>query len=379
MRTLVVSHAYAAPINRQKLYALAKAPGLEVSALVPEVWREGDRLYRTEGGEESGCRIFTGKAAFPGRVTGHFYLTGYLRALRAVRPDVVHLEEEPWSAAALQTMILQRFLRPRPRLVLFSFELLDLRLPRYYAAIERAALRRADVLIAAGAAQRARLLRQGADAGKIVLLPQFGLDADLFRPAGAAEKPPVFTIGFIGRLVRQKGVDVLIRACASLGGEWRLLLVGDGPEREKLERLAADSGIKDRVTFAGWVDHLEVPDYIRKMSALVLPARSTAASTEQFGHVLIEAMSAGVAAVGSDSGEIPRVIGDAGVVFPEEDAEALAGALRRIRDDAGLRESLIAKGKQRVAERYTWEVIVRETRAIYERALGAGAAGERVS
>ncbi|MDA1001598.1 MAG: glycosyltransferase, partial [bacterium] len=276
---------------------------------------------------------------------------------------------EPWGATALQAVCFQRLFRPRPRLVLFSWEFLDLNLPWYYEAVERLSLRRADFFIAGGEAVRRRLSRQGADAEKVALLPQFGVDTEIFRTVRPGERPECFTIGFVGRLVHEKGVDLLLRACAALGGEWRLLLVGDGPEQKSLEGLAADLGIFDRVEFAGWVDHLDVPDFLRKMDVLVLPSRTTPQWAEQFGHVLIEAMSAGVVPVGSDSGEIPRVIEDGGMVFPEENAPALAASLRRLQEDTGFREALIAKGIKRVAECYSWEMIARETYAIYERIL----------
>ncbi|MEE9274301.1 MAG: glycosyltransferase, partial [bacterium] len=331
MRVLVISHAYAAPINRQKLAALARRPGLEVSLLLPRRWREGAgagaRERLTESGREEGYSIFAGDVWFPGRVTGHFYRGGLLRALREARPDVIHLEEEPWSVVAAQVLAAAGMRRPRPRLILFSFENLDLSLPWYYRAVERLALARAEVIIGAGEGARARLQRRGADPERLTVLPQFGLDPALFRPPGPGERSGGFTVGFIGRMVRDKGVDVLLRALAALAGEWRALLVGDGPARAECEALAASLGLGERVEFAGWRAHEEVPALLRRMDALALPARSMPTWTEQFGHVLIEAMSSGAVPVGSDSGEIPRVIGEEGLVFPEEDAEALAGAL----------------------------------------------------
>ncbi|MEE9240377.1 MAG: glycosyltransferase, partial [bacterium] len=227
MKVLVISHAYAAPINRQKVKALSRRPGLSMSLLLPRFWKEGERVYITEPGEE-GFRIFTGNVLFPGRIGRHVYRNGLIRALRTVHPDVIHLEEEPWSLVAAQVMAASAFLKPRPKLVLFSFENLDLNLRRTYRVIERRLLARADVLLAGGQTVRDRLLRRGADPKRVVVLPQFGLDPDFFRLPGPGESPKTFTVGFIGRLVPEKGVDLLIRALSEIEGDWRALIVGDG-------------------------------------------------------------------------------------------------------------------------------------------------------
>jgi glycosyltransferase involved in cell wall biosynthesis len=371
VRVLVVSHACAAPINRAKFHALARRPGLEVFLLAPCQWPEGGRAYAVAAGEERGVRLLAGRAAFPGRVGGHFYLSGLGRALREARPHLVHLEEEPFSLAAGQVLAAASLRRPRPALVVFSWENLDLRLPWPGRAIERAALRRADLLIAGGRTARERLLRRGARPEKIEVLPQFGLDPALYRPPGPGGGPEVFTVGFVGRLVREKGADLLLDALEGLGGEWRALIVGEGPERPALEARAASAGMAGRVELPGWVPHEQVPALLRRMSALALPSRTAPGWAEQFGHVLIEGMSSGAVPVGSDSGEIPHVIGAEGLVFPEGDAAALREALRRLRDEAGLRARLAEAGRARVMREFTWEAMAGRTLALYERALAA--------
>ncbi len=142
--------------------------------------------------------------------------------------------------------------------------------------------------------------------------------------------------------------------------------------REALRALARSLGILDRIAFVDWVGHGEVPAFLRRMDVLVLPSRTTPGWAEQFGHLLIEAMGCGAVPVGSDSGEIPWVIGDAGLIFPEEDHRALAAALRRLRDEGGLREKLARAGRRRVLDHFSWEVIAEKTQAIYERVLQGG-------
>lgn len=369
MRVLVISHACSAPINREKLKALARRPGLEVSALVPRIWKAGERVYQTESFQEDGVRLFAGNTVFSGHVGGHFYRNGLIRALRASRPDVVHLEEEPWSFTACQTLGTLMFFRPRPAVVTFSWDNLDFQYAWYYRALENWVLSNTDLLVAGGVTSNEKFLRQGIDPSRIETLYQFGLDPELYHPPKQTKRPETFTIGFVGRLVSEKGVDLLIRSLGQLEGHWHAMILGDGPMREELYALAASLGISDRIEFRGWVDHDEVPSYLRKIHALVLPSRTTPIWAEQFGHVLIEAMSSGAVPVGSSSGEIPHVIGKEGMIFPEEDSQALSDSLRRLRDEPGLLQQLSSKGRQRIIREFSWDVLAEKTHKLYEYAV----------
>ena len=115
------------------------------------------------------------------------------------------------------------------------------------------------------------------------------------------------------------------------------------------------------------VPHSDVPDLLAAIDVLTLPSRTLPRSKEQFGRVLIEGMAAGCVVIGSDSGAIPEVIGDAGLVFPENDVEGLAAALRRVLGDPGLAASLRAAGRRRVKERYTWDAVAARIVECYRR------------
>ena len=369
MRVLNISHAYTMPINRDKLAALARRPGLEVFLFAPSNWKEGAREYVCEEGREDGFRVFTGPVIFNGRIGGHVYRRGLGKACRLARPDIVHLEAEPYSLAAAQVLFHLFRKRTRPRLIVFSWENLDAHIRWYARIIEKVVLRRADMLLAGGKTSRERLLRLGAAAEKVRTLHQFGLAPDLYRPPGPGERGETFTVGYVGRLVLAKGVDIFLKALAGLGGEWRAQVVGGGEEREALEQLALSLGIGERVEFVGWLDHFEVPRYLRKWHVLSLPSRTTEKWAEQFGRVLMEAMSSGVVPVGSDSGEIPFVIGGEGFTFPENDDEALRKVLQRLKDDPRERERLAEAGRKRALTEFTWEALAERTHSLYEEVL----------
>lgn len=212
----------------------------------------------------------------------------------------------------------------------------------------------------------------------MAVVPQFGVDPELFSPGDLSQLERMslqrdagrgFSIGYVGRLVPGKGVDLLLEALRHLSGTWRLHLVGDGPEAERLKAQARHLGLSHRITFEGWLPSLRMPAFYRNLDVLVLPSRSQPNWIEQFGRVLIEAMACAVPVVGSDSGEIPSVIGDAGLVFPENDAEALAACLTRLMQDTSLWADLSRRGRSRVLGHYTQERIAAQTVAVYRQMM----------
>jgi glycosyltransferase involved in cell wall biosynthesis len=205
------------------------------------------------------------------------------------------------------------------------------------------------------------------------VIPQFGVDPELFFP-GDGGPPEAFVVGFVGRLVREKGVDLLIRAGSALDHPWRIEVVGDGEERPALERLARELGTADRVRFLGPVPSVGIASIVRGFSALALPSRSLPSWREQFGRALIEGMASGVPVIGSTCGEIPRVIGDAGLTFPEGDWAALAECLVRLQRDPDERRELGRRARARVLDYYTQARVAEQTvgayRSLLDRAMG---------
>ena len=168
-------------------------------------------------------------------------------------------------------------------------------------------------------------------------------------------------IGFIGRLVRNKGIDNLLEALAlQRGAKWRLTIVGDGPERERLERLATELRLAARVRWTGGLPGEQVASLWPDLDVLVQPSRALPDYREANGHVLIEAMANEVAVVGTDSGVIPELIADAGVVVPSGDVPALAAALQRVSDQPA-RRALAAAARARALRLYSDDVIAERT------------------
>lgn len=278
--------------------------------------------------------------------------------LRRWRPDAVLCYGEASELGTWQVVRAVRRHCPTARVVVYSFENVDRDFSGFPRCLrrwaERATLARVDAVAAASRSAAERLRRLGLPEAKIrVVMP--GASPDEFHPhqAEAARRELAadgdFLIGYVGRLVPEKGLDLVLRALAELPGHCRLAVAGAGPAEPELRGLAAELGLGERVRWLGRVPRERIADHFAALEVLVLPSRGTATWREQFGMVLAEAMLCGTPVIGSDSGAIPEVIGDGGLVFAEDDHRALADHLRRLADDEGYRRELAERARTRAA------------------------------
>lgn len=182
---------------------------------------------------------------------------------------------------------------------------------------------------------------------------------------------------FVGRLVQRKGVRVLLEAMAGSEAGDRLVIVGDGPLREPLARMAMEMGISDRVELTGPITAPELARRLAEADALVLPAiRDDKGDVEGLGVVLIEALAAGRPVIASRSGGIVDIVrdGETGLLVPPSDSEALAAAIARYRDDPALAAELARRGAEHVRREFSWDGIVERLEALYREMaeLGGG-------
>ncbi|HWC75509.1 MAG TPA: glycosyltransferase [Gemmatimonadales bacterium] len=359
-RVLVLSHTYLQPAHRGKLRALA-ARGLEVTVAIPQRWREPwfgrpiDVAWERQGGLE----VFPLPARGMGN-KGELDKAKYgRRALKALlrdrRPDLVQIEEEPTTFAAKQVFTAAR--RLQIPVVLFTHQNVEPDLGFWARWKYRRMLRKLSGLVA-GSDLAGTLARQRAPHLPIAVIPQLGALAP-HEPQHVPHEG--LAIGFIGRLVPQKGLDNLLQALALLRStKWRLLIVGDGPERERLEELASELRLAARVRWTGGLPADQVQSLWPDLDVLVQPSRAQDNFRETNGHVLIEAMANEIAVVGSDSGVIPELVGDAGIVVPASDVAALAGALERL-SDATARRTMAQAARARALRLYSDDAIAERT------------------
>ncbi|MCU0517758.1 MAG: hormogonium polysaccharide biosynthesis glycosyltransferase HpsO [Oscillatoria sp. Prado101] len=385
MRILVASHTYIVDLNREKLRALAVAePGIEVTVVVPSRWKPGgvqNKTVETQFLQEGSFQVVPVSNFSQNNQGLLTFGADLIGLLRRFRPQIIQVEQGSRSLAYAQLIALNRLLGLKAKTLFFTWWNLPYDLKWPVSLLEAYNLRNTDGLVA-GNQDGADILRQRGYQGPVKVMPQLGVDETLFRPQPQPElrgelgiNPDDFVVGFVGRFVEEKGLLTLGKALAGLRDfPWKWLLLGRGPLQPVLAEQAAELGIQDRLIFVESVPHDGVHRYINLMNVLVLPSETTykfktltaAGWKEQFGHVIIEAMACSVPVIGSDSGEIPHVIGDAGLVFPEGNAESLQNCLRQLIESPALAADMAKRGYQRAMANYTNRALAKQLLDFYK-------------
>ena len=233
-------------------------------------------------------------------------------------------------------------------------------------AMEEAVVRRAAAVITLTERLAAAVRASGVPAHQIHAIPS-GVRAAAYRGAARPALLPHPAVVFVGRLHQQKGVDTLVKAVPLLPPAAHLTLVGDGPERGRLHRLATGIGVAERVHVTGFLPHAAVPGMLAAADVVVLPSRY-----EELGTALVEAMAAGRPVVASAVGGITELVRDGvdGLLVEPGDPTALAAAVSRLLRDRALAAGLGASARRRVAS-FDWTRLAARTLAVYDGVLGA--------
>lgn len=377
MKVLVVDHTATLAKYQAKCGALAEYDDIELALLTPEVWVENYQRIRLEKARDSRYQIFPGRVIFPGYENRSFYRDfSFVQSVRKFRPDIIFLVEEPFSLFAFQIMLAKILFAPKAKVIFHTSDdqswddHYPYRPSFLYKWIGSFVRKRSDFAATINEEARKVLISKGFDPNKIAVVP-WGINPEDFRSAEGncirkeffPNRHSDFVVGYVGRLLKMKGVHVLLEAVQPLT-DISVLVVGDGPDRGFLEQVVKKLNMVERVVFTGYIPPQQLPSYYAAMDILVLPTLTGPHWHEQFGRVLIEAMAAGVPVIGSSCGAIPEVIGDAGIIVPEGDVKKLQEAIEILHDDESLRTKLIAKGRIRVIERYTWKSFAKNIKNI---------------
>ena len=357
MRAVITSHLYADPANRAKLRSLTGL-GVTLAVAVPEQWSAGDGTTRqTEGGDDSGVQIVPipvlGPLGEPDRLRWN---AKALRQLLAdFRPELLHIEEEPWTQPAALGIRLARRLGIKTALSTAES------LPRSFTIAQRLrrerTLRQATGLIGSNRLALALAVKRRPAVPQLTV-PRLGVSPPASAPR---ERHAALSIGFVGRLVPERGLDLLFRACVGLAGDWTLTVVGTGPSQEELEALAQRLGISARISWLGALPQQGMDEVWPRLDCVVLPSRTTQRWGATVGRAALQAMAHGVAVVGTDSGAVPELVGEGGRIVPEEDVPALSAALQELYADRSECERLGSIGRRRILEQFSDDAIAAKT------------------
>lgn len=364
-RLLTIAHSYCVALNRRLADEMVRAGGgrWEVTAVAPRFMQGDLRPVPLEIREDER----SGLEAVPVYLTKylHFMFYGWrLRDLLRQPLDLVHCWEEPFNLAGAQVA----WWTPRRTPFVFStLQNLPKRYPLPFSAFERYCVGRCVGWLACGQSVVETLLPRRGYASRPHRVLPLGVDMTHFRPDAVArrrtrlelnwaEQGPA-VVGYLGRFVPEKGLGLLMNALDGVRSDWRALFVGGGRLERELRRWASRYGHQVRIVTG--VTHDQVPDYLNAMDLLCAPSETTASWREQQGRMLVEAFATGVPVIASNSGEIPHVIADAGMLAPERDRERWSRAIEGLIEDPVARAEFSGRGLARARAVYAWPVIAR--------------------
>ncbi len=355
IQLLSVGHSYVVALNRSLMRELNKSDHIEVTVGAPRFFAGDLRPIECEP-EHAGSNLQV--VDLPCVATSYIHLFWYkqreLRKLVKLKKwDYAYVWEEPYIFSGFQ---LGRALRKEKiPYSLFTNQNIFKNYPWPFSLLEKQTLQECDSLWGCGP-QVLETFHAKNFSGHSEVVPYF-VNTDRFVPLTQQQKTQkriewglqdVKTIGFMGRLNKEKGLAHFCYAIEKLPREqeWQVLILGDGPMRGELENWVVQNNLQARV-FLKLVKHEEVPQILPVMDVLLCPSQTTTFWREQFGRMIIEAFACGVPVIASDSGEIPFVVDDAGLIISESDKEAWARCLVETLHNENLLEQLRARGFNR--------------------------------
>ena len=336
LKVLSIAHAAVnASSGRARYEALAALRSdIDLTLVAPSRWREyGKPMKRDLHDGPMDFRVEPIRLPYVPGVGWYLHYYPHLnRLIRQTKPDALHLWEEPWSLVGLQAILKRGQLCPHAAVILETDQNILRRLPPPFEQIRRYTLKRVDLLI--GRQPESLRVSQACGYRGPTAIVEYGVSPAIFRPQDriacrARLGVSGFVIGYVGRLVPEKGLHDVLEAMA-LCSQVSFVVLGTGADGEALQAHAQRLNLTDRLLMLSPREPVEVARVMGALDCLVLPSRTTRTWKEQFGRVIMEAQACGVPVIGSDSGAIPGVVGPGGWIVPEGDVPALARLLTHL-------------------------------------------------
>jgi glycosyltransferase involved in cell wall biosynthesis len=374
-RLISIAHSYCVALNRRLAHEMAQSGRgkWEVTAVSPSFFYGDLRPVAMEPTKGEACSVEEVEAY----LTRHIHFMYYGRDLREILRrgwDLVHCWEEPYVFSGGQIAMWTPNSCP---IIFWTCQNINKYYPPPFCWIEDYCFQKCAGWTALGETVEATMLARGYGKKPHSIMP-LGVEPDQFYPdprarqqvlqkLGWADTPNIPVVGFLGRFVPEKGLDLLMRTLGAVRSPWRALFIGSGPMQRRLQEWS--DRFPGRVRLLTNVRHDEVPAHLNAMDLLCAPSQTTSHWREQFGRMVIEAFACGVPVIASDSGEIPHVVGNAGLIVSENDDEAWIQAIEGLLSDPMRRNDLSMRGLDRVQACYTWKVIAQKHLNFFEEVL----------
>jgi glycosyltransferase involved in cell wall biosynthesis len=372
LRVLLISHTCQTRNEGQpKADELGRLGDINLMVLTPERFNHYGIWKNAEIPDSRGYGYAVRKVMWPWLGPFQNYLHWYPSLggiLRRFKPDIIDLWEEPWGLVSAHACWLRNRILPDATVLMESEQNIDKSWPPPFRWLEKYTLRNANFAVGRSSGVIDVLRKKGYTGPARVV--GNAANTDLFKPMDReACKRELglkgFVAGYAGRLVERKGLTDLIDALKFCPSDVTVLFVGGGEQQPVLEERARAAGVADRVRFLPTRKLEELPPIMNAMDVFVLPSWTVPSWKEQFGRVIIEAHACQTPVIGSDSGAIPDVVGEGGLIFPERDAQKLAEAIMELHRSPDRARRMGAAGRAQVEARYTWHRVAEQMRDIY--------------
>jgi L-malate glycosyltransferase len=381
MKLLVISHACVTPLNQSFFADVVAVTNWKLSLAFPSSWKnQYNSVIQPEAWPGLEASIHRLPVMLAGNIPLHFYRSWLVGLLRRERPDAIYVHHEPYALATFQVYLANAMTGSKP-IGFYAAQNILKRNPFPFDVCERMVFGKSKFAfpVTEGALS---VLRAKGYSGRAHVLP-LAVDANVYKPSttfASAQRqqlgigPDEFVIGYLGRLVEEKGLVTLLKSLKKLPFErWRCLLVGAGPQEPTLRAMVTELGLSNHVTLVGYIPHDQAPKWLSLFDVLALASETRPHWKEQFGRVLLEALACGTPVVGSSSGEIPTVITKTGggMIFPEGDSDALTETLISLREQPTMRRELMVRGQNTVRNEYGQMQLAAQFASTVEKAVAS--------
>jgi L-malate glycosyltransferase len=375
-RLMLIGHTYGLEVNREKALHLATHFDVRVCTCDLEGWKVlGREVTDTHSpGHESAYNLKRLRRWPRWQDYTKIAFRGLQAEIADFRPDIVLVENEPWSWLRWQARWSSWRVVPKAKFAEFTWENVERSgfkgwvLQRIY----QVAAATGGLIICGNQEARRLCIQAGFPEHEAIVAPQLGISIDDHPHATSSEREEwrlnfgwdanATVLGFCGRLVEEKGLLELVEATKLLREKYPnlyLVIVGEGELRKILE--AQDSS-GNWLKVLPSVPHEAIPSFLNKLDFFILPSKPLKTNDgrvweEQFGHVLIEAMACGTLTLGSDSGAIPEVLDDPSVTFKHSDVSDLANRIEYWLSDQSLRRAKAEEQREQSSQKWTHEAI----------------------
>ena len=373
MKILSISHSCVVSEYQKRMAEVGKYSDVELALVVPKQWHQFNKKVNLEKDMDSNYQIIPHQPVTWGlkrnvlRNVSHIYI-GIKEILRNLKPDIIELWEEPFSAVTAHTIFWAKRIIPKAKVIFFSAQNVFKGYPFPFSAFEKYTYKNAQHAFLMSE-EVIDVIRKKGYENEFTVLP-LGVNPYVFykKDVSSLKKKlglKDFVVGFMGKINRQKGILDLIEVASLINEKIQLLIIGNGDLKEEVEHRAKLLDIRKKTMIIDAVPHSQVPDYLNCMDLLAFPSITLPHLKEQFGRAIIEGMACEVPVIGSESGEIPGTIGKAGLIFREKSVADLKEKIEALIKNRNLRAMLAKNGRKRVLENFTWKVIAEKQYQVY--------------